>query len=126
LDGNTNDNSGNGNHGTPHFTVSDTNRFGQAATSLRFNGADNYVSIPASPTMNLIQKSNKVTISAWIDIFQWHVSGNVFSIFERYNPATDAGWLFEANWAGGGYLFLGNETNPTNWVGFTTPTPFHQ
>lgn len=125
FDGNANDLSGNGNHGTPHGVFADTNRFGEAFSSFRFNGVDSYVGIAASPSMNLIQKSNKVSISAWIDIFQWHASGNVFSIFERYNPATDAGWQFEANWVGGGYLFLANETTPT-WIGCTAPTPFHK
>lgn len=124
FDGNGNDLSGNNNHGTLHSVVPDTNRFGQALSAFRFNGVDSYVAIAASPSMNLIQKSNKVTISAWINIFQWHSSGNVFSIFERYNPTTDAGWLFEANWVGGGYLFLANETTPT-WVGCTAPTPFN-
>jgi len=125
LNGNADDFSGNGNHGTSHFTVSDTNRLGQTDASMRFNGINSYISIPASPSMNLIQKSNKVTISAWIDIFRWHSSGNVFSVFERYNPATDAGWLFEANLVPGGFLFLANETN-TNWSGCNTPTPFNE
>ena len=124
FDGNANDYSGNSNHGVPFATVNDTNRFGQANTSFRFNGNDSYVRIAPSPSMNRIQKANKVTISAWINIYAWWNNMNVFSIFERYNPATDAGWLFEANIVPGGYLFLANEASISNYAGCAAPTPF--
>jgi hypothetical protein len=117
MDGDVLDYSGNNNHGTAHNIVADTNRFGTLNTSYNFNGTDSYIEIPASPTMNMIQTVDAVSITAWVNIDQWHVSGNVFSIFERYNPTTDSGWLLEANWVGGGILFLGDETNMNNWIG---------
>ena len=126
FDGNANDMSGNNNNGIVHGVVLDTNRYGVPNTAFRFNGINSYIEIPASPSLNRIQTANVVTISAWVNIFQWYQNVNVFSIFERYNPATDAGWLFEANWAGGGLLFLADESNGTNWVGCNYTWNFHE
>ncbi|MEP7265798.1 MAG: LamG-like jellyroll fold domain-containing protein [Bacteroidota bacterium] len=126
FDGNANDFSGNNNNGILHNCTLDTNRFGQPNKCYRFNGVDSYIEIPASPSMNRIQSSNVISISAWVNIFQWWNNVNVFSIFERYNPSTDAGWLFEANWVGGGLLFLADETNGANWVGGTYAWNFHE
>ncbi len=126
MDGSAIDISGNNNNGTIHNVVSDTNRFGVPNTCYRFNGVDSYIEIPPSPSLARIQKANIVTISAWINIYAWHSSGNVFSIFERYNPKTDAGWLLEANWAGGGILFLGDENNPSGYVGCNYTWNFHE
>lgn len=117
FNGDAMDYSGNGNNGTLFNVLPDTNRFGESNMSYNFNGTDSYIEIAASPSMNMIQTVDEVSISAWINIDQWHVSGNVFSIFERYNPNTDSGWLLEANWAGGGILFLADESSPTNWAG---------
>jgi hypothetical protein len=118
--------SGNDNHGILHNVVSDTNRFGDPFSSYMFNGTDSYIEIPASPSMNMIQVADEFSITAWININQWHISGNVFSIFERYNPNTDSGWLLEANWVGGGILFLADETNANNWAGCNFAWNFDQ
>jgi len=117
MNGDVLDYSGNNNNGTMHNIVADTNRFGTPSNSYRFNGSDSYIEIPASPSMNMIHTTNEVTITAWININNWYDNWNVFSILERYNPNTDAGWLFEANWASGGILFLADETNASNWAG---------
>lgn len=117
MDGNAQDYSGNNNHGTTHNVVPDTNRFGTQNRSYLFNGLDSYIEIPASPSMNMIQTANEITITAWININQWYDNWNVFSVLERYNPTTDAGWLLEANWATGGILFLADESNMLNSVG---------
>lgn len=126
FDGNTDDASGNNNNGTVHNAVLDTNRYGEPNKSYRFNGLDSYIEIPASPSMNKIQTSDVVSISAWININAWHSSGNVFSIFERYNSTTDAGWLYEANWVGGGIIWLADESNATNYAGCNFTWNFHQ
>lgn len=126
FDGNANDASGNGNNATVFNAVLDTNRFGEPNKSYRFNGLDSYIEIPASPSMNKIQTSDVVSISAWININAWHSSGNVFSIFERYNSTTDAGWLYEANWVTGGILWLADETNASNVAGCNFSWNFHQ
>jgi len=126
MDGNANDISGNFNDGTIVNAVPDTDRFGDPQGAFRLNGVDSYIEIPASVSLNKFQTAQTIYISAWVNINQWHISGNVFSIFERYNAATDAGWLFEANWAGGGILFLADETNNTNYAGCNFSWTFDQ
>lgn len=126
MNGNASDLSGNNNNGIIYNVMPDTNRFGVPNKAYRFNGIDSYIEIPASPSLNRIQSANVISISAWVNIFQWYNNVNVFSIFERYNPVTDAGWLFEANWVGGGLLFLADETNGTNWVGANYTWNFHE
>lgn len=126
LDGNASDISGYQNNGTLHNTTLDTNRFGVPNTCLHFDGVSSYIEIPASPSLNKIQTSDVISITAWINIYKWHASGNVFSIFERYNPVTDEGWLFEANWASGGILFLADETSISNNAGCNFSWNFHQ
>jgi len=57
LDGNANDNSGNGNHGTPYSGVSFTS--GKNGQGALFDGVDDYITLPVSE--NLTQ-----TIVAWV------------------------------------------------------------
>jgi len=125
FDGNAMDQSGYGNHGTNYNALPDTDRAGNPTGAFRFNGVNSYVEVAASPSMNRIQTADVITISAWININRWHSSGNVFSLFERYNALTDAGWLLEANWAGGGIIFLADESN-LDWAGCNFTWNFHQ
>ncbi len=61
FDGNANDSSGNGKHGTENGGVSYvTGQFGQAVS---FDGGDDYLEIPDT---NLLDLSNSLTLSAWI------------------------------------------------------------
>ncbi len=126
FNGDVNDYSGNENHATAFNVLADTNRFGAENSSYKFDGSTSYIEIPASPSMNMIQQADEFSITAWININQWHSSGNVFSIFERYNPNTDSGWLLEANWAGGGIIFLSDETSTLNWAGCNFSWNFDQ
>lgn len=114
MNGDAIDQSGNGNNGIVFNAVPDTNRTGVPNGAYKFNGTDSYIEIPASASMNKIQTANEITITTWINIRQWYDNWNVFAILERYNPSTDAGWGFEANWAAGGMLFLADETNVNN------------
>jgi hypothetical protein len=126
MDGNAADISGNGNNGSVTNLVADFDRTGSPNSAFRFNGTDSYIEIPASPSMNKIQTIDEITITAWINIHQWYDNWNVFPILERYNPITDAGWSFEANWATGGILFLADEANPSNSAGCAFTWNFDQ
>jgi len=55
------DSSGNGNDGTIHGAEWDDGKYGEA---LHFNGADNYVEVPTSDSLEM---DDKVTVSAWIN-----------------------------------------------------------
>lgn len=52
FDGNANDASGNGHHGTVHGAVVTQGRFGESGTAYAFNGSDSFISfnIPSIPT----------------------------------------------------------------------------
>lgn len=126
MDGNAADISGNGNNGSVTNLVADLDRMGSPNSAFRFNGMNSYIEIPASPSMNKIQTIDEITITAWINIHQWYDNWNVFPILERYNPITDAGWSFEANWATGGILFLADEANTSNSVGCDFSWAFDQ
>ncbi len=64
LDGKAQDASGFQNHGILHNTQPDTNRFGAPGSCFRFNGVDSYIEIPASPSLNKIQTTQRLSISA--------------------------------------------------------------
>lgn len=111
MNGNTSDISGNGNNGTPFNLVPDTDRYGNAAGSYRFNGSNGTIEIPASPSINQIQKADQMSISAWVK--RNNVNGDVFALLERYDPALDASYILELNTYVGGIQFGGNASSPT-------------
>jgi len=114
---NTNDESGNNNHGTVHNNATLTaDKNGNLNSAYNFDGINSYIEIPVSPSLAKIYSSNEITISAWIKIRNWYQGWNVFAIFEQYDPTTDFGaTLFEANWDAGGILFVSGYN--TNYIG---------
>jgi len=65
FDGNANDMSGNGNHGTAYGGVTFVN--GVDAAAANFNGVDGYIEVPSS---NSLKPENKLSISLWVNIEQ--------------------------------------------------------
>ncbi|MEO5333048.1 MAG: fibronectin type III domain-containing protein [Magnetococcus sp. YQC-5] len=65
FNGNANDESGNGNHGTVYRATLAPDRFGQANKAYQFNGVDNYINITSNKSLN---PTNQLTISFWIKI----------------------------------------------------------
>ena len=63
FNGNANDESGNGNHGTVNGATLTTDRFGNTNSSYSFDGVDDYVS---QGDLNNINISSSVTMSVWI------------------------------------------------------------
>jgi hypothetical protein len=132
MNGNANDISGNGNNGTPINVVVDADRDGNPEGAYRFNGTDGTIEIPASPSINQIQKADQISITSWVK--RNNVNGDVFAILERYDPAVDASYILELNTYVGGIQFGGNASSPdpaalcnySNWnanqwyhIGFT-------
>jgi len=62
FDGNADDKSVNGNHGTVHGATLTNNRFGNAESAYRFDGINDFIQISDSPSLRL----NTFTVSAWI------------------------------------------------------------
>jgi hypothetical protein len=61
FDGNANDESGNGNHGTVHGATLTEDRFGNADSAYHFDGVYDYIEIKNTEIMN----PNYITISVW-------------------------------------------------------------
>ena len=64
FNGNAGDSSGNGNHGTVNGASLTSDRFGNANKAYYFNGVDNYIIIPTSPS---IQPKNSISIGVWVN-----------------------------------------------------------
>ncbi len=63
FSGNPNDVSGNNNNPVFNNASLTADRFGNPNSAYHFNGTDNYMRIPNSPSLN---STNKVSISAWV------------------------------------------------------------
>lgn len=63
LDGDATDQSGNGNDGQVIGATPTSDRFGYSASAYHFNGVEDYVRTPDSPSLNI---TGDLTISAWI------------------------------------------------------------
>ena len=72
FDGNANDASGNGNHGTTHGVTLTTDRFGNANSAYYF-GDGNYISVPDSASLD--SPYDQITMAAWVRIDEWYWSG---------------------------------------------------
>ncbi len=69
FNGNANDASGNGNHGTVSGATLVADRFGQANRAYAFDGVDDYIRIPNQPVLNFQQA---ITINLWMKIGQFY------------------------------------------------------
>ena len=64
LNGNTNDASGNQNHGTPYNLLNGPNAMGEPNTAMYFNGTNAWIEIPNSPS--LMSPTHAITLAGWI------------------------------------------------------------
>jgi len=65
FNGNANDESGNGNHGTVHGPMLVDDRFGNSASAFLFNGSDDYISIEHTDLHN---PKRKISIEVWFEL----------------------------------------------------------
>ncbi len=78
FDGNANDNSGNGNHGTlVGGVVLTTDRFGAPNRAYSFNGTNSYVSVPASASLN--SPTTACTQAGWVYLYGTSLVGSGFN-----------------------------------------------
>lgn len=71
FNGNANDVSGNANNGTNNGATLTTDRNGNANSAYSFNGTSNFIEVPDN---NLLDVSNKFTISLWMKISDYSVA----------------------------------------------------
>ena len=74
FDGNANDASGNGNHGTTYGVTLTTDRFGNENGAYYFDGSS-YIEVPNSDSLHNVTKA--VTISAWVSATEGYLGGGV-------------------------------------------------
>ena len=130
FNGNANDESGNGNHGTPNGATLTTDRFGNTDSAYSFDGSTNYISIPDNPNIN-VQTGESFTISYWT---KHNAQNNGKYMISKYNGSIgvqpsyalgtgsngDSYSWFEFT-AGNGIENRGNiDLNDTNWHNITT------
>lgn len=94
FDGDANDYSGNNNNGTVYGATLTTDRFNIVNRAYDFDGSNDYIQVPGSPSFNLIEQSNMVTITAWINIRAWYQNWSHFMMIERHRASDDNGWGF--------------------------------
>ena len=85
FNGNANDESGNGNHGTVNGAAADTDRFGQANSAYDFNGYNHNIVIG-----DVFDSYQKMTIAAWVALNSpVDNSGDTFGIVEKRNADSE-------------------------------------
>jgi len=72
LNGNANDTSGGGHHGTVHGATPSTDRFGKPNSAFHFDGVDDYIEVSPPPAINV----DAFSVSVWV----------------RYDPRDMEGW----------------------------------
>jgi hypothetical protein len=82
FDGNANDASGNGNHGTVHGATLTEDRFGNAEGAYSFDG-DDYIKVP-NFTLN---PNEDFTFSLWVFFHEIHSTGILFNRERAYELA---------------------------------------
>nr|MCU0345062.1 LamG domain-containing protein [Ignavibacterium sp.] len=63
FNGDANDLSGNGNHGTVYEALLTSDRFGNSNSAYQFDGASDYIAVPDNATLDL---TNEITLCAWV------------------------------------------------------------
>ena len=77
FNGNANDESGNGNHGTAYGPVLSADRFGNSGHVYYFDGVDDYIVINNSPSLEM--GYSDFTIAAWIKTMATEDMARIFS-----------------------------------------------
>lgn len=80
FEGNANDVSGNGDHGTVNGATLTTNRFGQANKAYSFDGTNDYIQLPIKTS----DYSNTYSISVWINGDEGSIVGEANSTNNSY------------------------------------------
>jgi hypothetical protein len=98
FNGNSNDESGNGNNGTVNGATLTIDRFGQANKAYDFNGSNNKITIPNS---NSLQLDNGATFSLWarIDTMNFDGGSGDFDarLIDKSTPGGVDGYLIDFN-----------------------------
>lgn len=119
FNGNANDESGNGNHGSVNGATLTTDRFGNVNSAYNFDGSSSIISIANSNSLNAYAGQN-ITINIWIKT-SVQSGGCPISKYNSYsNPggySINWGSAYKAGFGGRdklGYRFSGTTNNTVN------------
>lgn len=122
LDGNADDASGNGNHGTVFGAVLTTDALGRENSAYEFNGLNTYITVPNSDTIS--SPNTELTMIAWINAYGWSLVGSAFGpILMKSNSGTNS-FQYRLGISTGGVITALNNWN--NGVSSDTPIVFNQ
>ncbi|MFH0866208.1 MAG: LamG-like jellyroll fold domain-containing protein [Bacteroidota bacterium] len=102
FDGNANDESGNGSHGTVYGATLTTDRFGNLNSAYDFDGVDNYIEIG---TPSIINNFNALTLSVWVVLDRTDV--NLGIVAKTNGTLNDFGFEYN-HWSGENLAFAVN------------------
>ena len=78
FNGNANDESGNGNHGTVNGAMLSTDRNGKANSAFDFNGINQYIKVNNS---NTLQNISTISISIWLNVREYFLYNGTSKYF---------------------------------------------
>ncbi len=108
FDGDANDKSGQGNHGTLHGVSLGYDRFGQSQNAYYFNHQD-YIEIPDQNSLRL--HNTDFTLSFWAKVFAYQNPG-ITAFFRKSCPGSQNGWaIFTQNSFLNGLTYITSEGN---------------
>ena len=102
FDGDANDASGNGHHGTVHGATLTTDRYGEDERAYAFDGVDDFISVSDSPDFDI--GAGEMTVLLWI----FHQAGNKWKGIVSHTDglkATD-GWMWTLDHLRGGVVVV--------------------
>ncbi len=110
FNGNADDESGNGHHGTVFGATLVADRFGTPNTSFSFDGNDR-IDVPDDP--NLTFGSEPFTISVWAQLSTFGADGGYYLMGHSEGPGNTNKWIF---WHGNSGISLVVGPSP-GWIG---------
>src|SRR5262249_33337317 len=85
--------------------------------ALRYDGGNDYVTVPHSAYFDAIETRGRVTVEAWVRVDGY--VGGWFPIADKYEATGDWGWMFEVNQSTG--LTLWSQANVNVASGYVPP-----
>ena len=91
FNGNAQDGSGNGNHGTVNGATLTTDRFGNQNSAYDFDGVNDDINVSGGPSISSMENSGTFAFSAWM-FMRAPISSWLFCPFNKYDTSNDGGW----------------------------------